>query len=410
MKSLLSTLIISLGTILLLQAQETDPLHGVRVDVVYLASDYLEGRETGTQGEALAAAYIAQRFEALGLTPANENEWFQPFKFNFSKNPHAKPGSGTTRTGKNVVGFIDNKAETTVIIGAHYDHIGHGHYGSRTPGDTAIHNGADDNASGVAAIIEVARQLTREYAPEDNNYLFIAFSGEEMGLYGSKHYAKKPLQSLESVNYMLNFDMVGRMNAEKTLVLTGAGTSPSWKPAIENANKQELVLKTSDSGIGPSDHTSFYLKDIPVLHFFTGQHDDYHKPVDDSHLINFEGIQTVATYAVQLIRELEKDKKLAFTKTKDEQQGRRAARFKVSLGIMPDYTASVKGLRIDAVLDGRPAQKAGLADGDIITQMGEKEITDIYTYMEGLAQFDDGDTAKITVKRGDETVEVEVQF
>ncbi len=390
-------------------AQQPDALHDIRVDVVYLASDYLEGRETGTKGEEMAANYIAGRMADIGLQAGGANGWFQAFDFRFNTNPHAAPEDGEERTGNNVLGFLDNGAEHTIIIGAHYDHLGHGYFGSRAPNDHSIHNGADDNASGIAALLDVATRL-KESGANNNNYLFLAFSGEELGLYGSKHYVDAPTLGLESINYMINMDMVGRLNEEGILAVNGAGTSPAWKPAFDKIAIDGLTVKTSDSGIGPSDHTSFYLKEIPVLHLFTGQHEDYHTPADDSHLINFEGIQLVSDFVIDLIAHLDEADKLAYTKTKDESQGRQAARYKVSLGVMPDYVGEGSGMRIDAVLDDRPAQKAGLQDGDLIIRMDDMDIEDIYEYMDALGTYKSGDQAEVTVKRGEETVTVTVQF
>lgn len=390
-------------------AQDLDPLHGIRVDVVYLASDYLEGRETGTEGEALAANYIATRMKEMGLEPKGANGWFQSFDFRFNTNPHAAPEDGEARTGKNVLGYLDNGAEHTIIIGAHYDHLGHGYFGSRAPNDHSIHNGADDNASGIAALLDVAQRLIDSDA-KGNNYLFLAFSGEELGLYGSKHFVTAPTLGLESINYMINMDMVGRLNEEGVLAVNGAGTSPAWKPSFEEIDLGGLEIKTSDSGIGPSDHTSFYLKEIPVLHLFTGQHQDYHTPADDSHLINFEGIGRISDFVMALIENLDESGKLEYSETKDESQGRQAARYKVSLGVMPDYVGTEEGMKIDAVLDGRPAQQAGMQDGDIIIQMDDVKVEDIYGYMEALSNYEAGDEAQITVKRGEETVTVTVKF
>ncbi|MCI4670325.1 MAG: M20/M25/M40 family metallo-hydrolase [Bacteroidia bacterium] len=389
------------------QAQELDPLHQIRVDVVYLASDYMQGRETGKIGEEMAANYIATRFGQMGLSPKGESGWFQPFDFMFNTNPHAKADEGEARTGKNILAYIDNNAEYTVVIGAHYDHLGYGAFGSRSPGDSAIHNGADDNASGIAGILEIARQL-KTSAAKKNNYLFMAFSGEELGLFGSKAFVKEPTLELGDINYMINLDMVGRLNKENTLVLNGVGTSPAWKDFYPKANMHGLTIKTTESGVGPSDHASFYLKEIPVVHCFTGQHQDYHKPEDDSHLINFDGIQKISDFVVQLIEDLDQQGKLEYTKTKEEE--RKVSRFKVSLGVMPDYTNNEEGMRIDAVLDGRPAQQAGLKGGDIIIQLGETKVTDIYTYMEALSKFSAGDKAKVKVKRGEEIVVSKVQF
>lgn len=382
----------------------------IRVDVVYLASDLLQGRETGKAGEALAAQYIASRFAEAGLSPAGQNgTWFHDFEFQQSTNPHAAPTDGGEKTkGRNVVGFLDNGAKNTVVIGAHYDHLGLGIPGSSLhAGEPAVHNGADDNASGVSAMLYLAQYLKTSKA-KHNNYLFIGFSGEELGLIGSKKYVEKPTIDLKSVNYMLNMDMVGRLNEEKVLAINGAGTSPVWKDELAKITVGGLKVKTTDSGVGPSDHTSFYLQDMPVLHFFTGQHGDYHKPSDDSELVNYEGIFEVSNFMIQLIENLDSKGKLTFTKTKDETQ--QAASFKVTLGVMPDYVFDGEGMRIDAVLDDRPAKKAGLEKGDVVIQIGDIQVKTIYDYMDGLAKFKKGDKAKVKVKRKDEIVEREVEF
>lgn len=385
-----------------------DALRQLKVDVVYLASNLLEGREAGKKGEELAADYIAARFAAIGLQPKGDGAgWFQTFSFTFNSNPHS-PGVGESRMGKNVVGYIDNKATTTVVIGAHYDHLGYGTAGnSRNTGEPAIHNGADDNASGVAALLYVAESIKKSKLKK-NNYLFLAFSAEELGLIGSKKFVEAKSIDVKKVNYMFNMDMVGRLNEEKVLAVNGAGTSPAWASALAGVPNTDLKIKTSESGLGPSDHASFYLQDIPVLHFFTGQHADYHKPSDDSEWINYTGIQEVAEYISSLVKYLDAKGKLAFTKTKDEQP--QANRFKVSLGVMPDYVFDGVGLRIDGVMEDRPAQKAGLEKGDVILQLGDLPIETVQDYMAALGKFNKGDQVVVKVKRGEILVEKTVVF
>lgn len=384
-------------------------LQAIQIDVAFLSSDLLEGRETGKEGEDMAAKYLVMRFEELGLKPkGTDGSWYHTFDFDFNSNPHIKEGEA--RTGKNVVAALDNDAEEWIVIGAHFDHLGYGHFGSRYTGEEKkIHNGADDNASGVAAMLYLAEYLTASKA-KNFNYLFIGFSGEEMGLFGSKNYTKTPTIDLSKVNYMLNMDMIGRLNEEKVLAISGAGTTPIWKEELAKIEVNDIQIKTSDSGIGPSDHTSFYLKDIPVLHFFTGQHTDYHKPEDDSHLVNYEGIYDISNFMLQLIENVDGKGKLPFVKTKDESEGRKVSKFKVTLGVMPDYVSTDEGMKVDSVIEGRPASKAGMKDGDIIVKMGDKEVNDIYDYMEGLAQFKEGDKTTIKVKRGDKEVKLKVEF
>lgn len=387
---------------------QKNPSQQLLIDVAYLASDLLEGRGTGTEGEAKAAAYIVSRFDAIGLEAKGSNGWFQGFDFRHSSNPHADKNSGERINGKNVVGYLDNGADKTIVLGAHYDHLGYGEVGSRHVGEKAIHNGADDNASGVAAIIEIARQLKASNF-KNHNYAFVAFSGEEYGLYGSKYFVANMTIPEEGVNCMINLDMVGRLD-EDNLLINGVGTSPSWKELIKNQEgSTSLNIKTTESGIGASDHTSFYLADIPAVHFFTGAHSDYHKPIDDSHLINYEGIQTISDYIVAMIKDLDKMERMEFTKTADEQT-RTVSSFKVTLGVMPDYVHEEKGMRIDAAMEDRPAKKAGMKKGDVLIKLGDVDIDDIYKYMEALGKFEKGQTVKAVVLRNGKKVKMDVTF
>ncbi len=315
------------------------------------------------------------------------------------------------RTGHNVVGYINNNASSTVIIGAHYDHLGYGEDGNSMlhTGERLIHNGADDNASGTAALIELANLLSKAKA-KDNNYLFIAFSGEELGLFGSKYFTEHPTIDLANTNYMINMDMVGRLNdSSKTLTIGGYGTSPVWSSALYSEKKIPFTIKIDSSGTGPSDHTSFYRKDIPVLFFFTGIHSDYHKPTDDANKINYTGEMRIIRYIYGLIGNLNSIGKISFTKTR-EQPSSSPSRFSVTLGIMPDYTFSGTGVRVDGVSDGRPAQKAGLKTGDIITQLGDFHVSSLENYMEALSKFKKGDSTKVKIKRGNEEKLFDISF
>jgi len=310
------------------------------------------------------------------------------------------------RTGTNVVSFIDNKALFTVVIGAHLDHLGYGEdENSRHTGEPAIHNGADDNASGTAAVLEVAR-LLKEKKDNRFNFLFIHFSGEELGLYGSKYFTDHPTINLGQVSYMINLDMVGRLSDSKALTVGGFGTSPAW-PELTRS-QQGFLLKVDSSGTGPSDHTSFYRKDIPVLFLFTGLHTDYHKPGDDADKINYNGLAEIVTYLENIIKASPEDKKLAFTKTKEQSMGGRG--FKVSIGIMPDYTFSGTGVKADGIIEGRAAEKAGLLTNDVILQLGPHLINSVETYMKALNRFEKGETTIITIKRGNEVLEKNITF
>jgi hypothetical protein len=530
-------------------AVDTEPLAlNLKKHVAYLASDSLEGRRAGTEGERLAANYISAAFSNMGLQPKGTAAFLQPFTvaegkeigsattlaingdelqpgkeffpFAFSangeldalvspslmesgepwffelseilarnkNNPHfdvteaviskatdaAKKGAKAlfvfnlsaatddlsfrgrevrpvlsipvfyvakqpakrhlsdpsallkikaravvaekSRHAANVIGYLDNGAATTVVIGAHYDHLGYGedHNSRHTGSDKQIHNGADDNASGTAAMIELARML-KASGLKNNNYLFIAFSGEELGLYGSKHFTQNPTIDLASVNFMINMDMVGRLNdSAKTLTVGGFGTSPTWGELYGRQGAEALYPAASfrfdSSGTGPSDHTSFYQKNIPVLFYFTGLHTDYHKPSDDVEKINFSGQSAIVRHIFSLLQATDKmNTKLAFTKTREAQTAT-TARFSVTLGIMPDYTFTGAGVRADGVSEGRPAQRAGIKTGDIITAIGEYKITSMESYMQTLGRFKKGDKVTVAYTREGQSFATTVEF
>ncbi len=314
------------------------------------------------------------------------------------------------RIGHNVIGYLNNGAANTIIIGAHYDHLGYGedHNSLYTGSAPMIHNGADDNASGSAALIELSKQLKNSNL-KNNNYIFIAFSGEELGLFGSKYYTEHPTVDFTKTNYMINMDMVGRLNdSTHGFTIGGYGTSPVWGKELSSTD-QYFKINFDSSGTGPSDHTSFYRKDIPVLFFFTGAHSDYHKPSDDADKINYKGELMLLKYIYTVIEKTNDKGKIAFTKTREAQQmGKRS--FSVSMGIMPDYTFSGNGVRADGISEGKPAEKAGLKTGDVIIQIGEYKIPDVQGYMQTLGKFKKGDATKVTVKRGAEEKVFDVVF
>jgi Zn-dependent M28 family amino/carboxypeptidase len=316
------------------------------------------------------------------------------------------------RTGNNVIGYINNNAAATIVLGAHYDHLGYGEDGnSLQPGNgKSIHNGADDNASGTAALIELANQLKKS-KNKNSNYLLVAFSGEELGLHGSKYFTEHAPVDLTKVNYMVNMDMVGRLNeTSKTLTIGGIGTSPSWGQIFSVVDKKKpFNVKFDSSGTGPSDHSSFYRKDIPVLFFFTGLHTDYHKPSDDFDKINYVGELQILKYILSVIDASASKGKLAFTKTRETQM-RTTARFSVTMGIMPDYTFNGAGVRVDGITEGRPAQKAGIQTGDVIVQLGEHTTSSMEAYMQALSKFKKGDKTTVKYKRGNDIAEAELQF
>ncbi|MFN0015347.1 MAG: M20/M25/M40 family metallo-hydrolase [Saprospiraceae bacterium] len=383
----------------------------LREHVTYLASDKLKGRGTATKEERKAAKYLAKAFKKAGLQPkGNDGGWYHEFSFKKPSDPHGNTAADAPMLGsRNVAAYLDNGAPYTIVIGAHYDHLGLGHDRNSLEANSEgqIHNGADDNASGTSGVLELARYFAQNGVREQHNFLFLCFSGEELGLVGSKKYVETPTIDLATVSFMINMDMIGRLNDEKRLVVGGVGTAPNFVPLI-NSLTADIGIKQDSAGIGPSDHTSFYLKNIPVLFFFTGQHSDYHKPSDDTEKVNFAGQRAILEYAVRLVEALDKEPKLVFQETKSKPED--TPRFKVTLGIMPDYTYDGDGVHVDGVTDGRPAAKAGILRGDRIVRLGDTDVHDVRGYMQALSKFQKGETTKVKVLRGNEAKELEVTF
>lgn len=386
-----------------------DPEATIEKNLRVLASDSLMGRAIGTKGESMAAAYIVEGFKDREITAKGTDGYYQPFFVKKDNMPHTNLKENPEKegiNGFNVLGMIDNPGEEIVIVGAHYDHLGMGDFSSLHKGGPEVHNGADDNASGVVAMLHLATLLKQKKLKRD--LLFIAFSGEEKGLWGSSYFVKNPTIDLDKVNFMINMDMVGRLDEERGLAINGTGTSPAWNQLIMESNKDTLKLVLNESGVGPSDHTSFYLHDIPVLHFFTGQHEDYHRPSDDIEKINIDGIIKVASMIEQLILTTDEKEQLVFTKTKESPDN--APRFSVVLGVVPDYLYDGRGMRIDGINHEGQAQRAGLKKGDIVVQLGDSSITDLMSYMSALSGFTKGDTTEVKIKREDEELTFPIEF
>lgn len=300
--------------------------------------------------------------------------------------------------------------EQYVFIGAHYDHLGYGGpgSGSRAPDTVAIHNGADDNASGTAAAIEVFEKLAAHRNELKRSIIFMAFSGEEMGLLGSKYFTGHPFIDLDKITFMANMDMVGRLNNEdSSFTVGGTGTAIGLEDMLKGKLKEHgLKAQFSSEGYGPSDHASFYAEDIPVMFVFSGNHEDYHKPEDDADLINYEGEKLIADFVYDVIHEIaNKHEMLVYQEAGPKEPQNTYRRFKVTLGIMPNVAASdIKGVRADAVMEGRPAYRAGMKKGDVIVALDGKEVNDIYDYMNRLADFKPGDRISVDVMRNDKKV------
>ena len=331
----------------------------------------------------------------------------------------------------NVVGILpgsDLKLKNeAVVIGAHYDHLGRGGEGSLAAREGEIHHGADDNASGVAGLIELARMFSTQRPKPRRTIVFIAFSGEEEGLIGSNFYVNHPVVPLANTVAMINLDMIGRM-AQSKLIVGGVGTAQEWREKITTANHfpedqradggtdgafslavpRAFSLTLNEDGYGPSDHSSFYAKQIPVLFFWTGTHNDYHKPSDTAEKINYEDEARIVSFVAKIVRDLDKnDKRPTYTVAKSESTGRSTG-FRVYLGTIPNYADSNDGLKLDGVRDDSPAAKAGLKAGDKIVRIATREVKNVYDYTYALGEMKAGQEYEIEVIRGSERLKLKI--
>lgn len=395
-------------------------IEGTLAHVRYLADDRLEGRAVATRGERCAGDYIAARFESLGLQPGGEDgTWFQSWTV-ASDTPHGGAVHGEARNVIAVLPGSDPRGAQSLVIGAHYDHLGLGGFGSLSPDQTGeVHNGADDNASGTAVLIEAARALASG-PPLAQDIVFIAFTGEERGLWGSAHFVSSPLLNVDATVAMLNLDMVGRVR-DGVLAVLGTGTAEEWEATLERANARidaPLDLRFNRDGFGASDHTSFYARGIPVLHFFSNTHPDYHRVEDDWELVNAEGMDQVTALVTAVVRDVVPASGLA-SLTPVEGAGNphgvqagdassMRSGFRVRLGTIPDYSRESGGMAITAVRAGSPAAEVGMRGGDIIVGFGPHEVDDVYDYMAALGEFDPGDEVEIVVLRDGERMSFKV--
>jgi hypothetical protein len=329
----------------------------------------------------------------------------------------------------NVVGILEGSdrllKNETIIVGAHYDHLGRGGEGSLAPRSGEIHHGADDNASGTAGVLELARLFTSQRVKPKRTIVFMCFSGEEEGLLGSSYYVNHPVVPLASTVAMINMDMIGRMKARK-LIIGGVGTAKEWRDLIGSGNMTQAVKITSTSdtaapagtfdltlqedGYGPSDHSSFYSKQIPVLFFWTGTHNDYHKPSDTFDKINYEDEVRVLSLVARIVRDLDNaEKRLTYSVAKSDSQQGRSTGFRVYLGTIPNYSDSNDGLMLDGVRDDSPAAKAGLKAGDKIVKIGTREIKNVYDYTYALGEMKAGEEYVIEVMRAGEKLVLKIK-
>jgi aminopeptidase YwaD len=319
----------------------------------------------------------------------------------------------------NVIGFLpgtDPALDTEyVVFGAHFDHLGYGGpgSGSLTPDTVAIHHGADDNASGTAGLLELAQAIAARKSTLKRGVIFIFFSGEELGTLGSAWYVNHPSRPLHQTVAMVNMDMVGRL-VDKKLTVYGTGTSPEWAPLLDRLNADSsFAIHRIPDGFGPSDHAQFYAKDMPVLFFFTGTHNDYHKPSDTWDKINYPGEQMVVRFVDQVAQELVNEPvRPVFTRAASSPPpgGGDSRGFRVTLGVVPDYGESVEGMKIGGVRPSGPAERGGLKPGDIIVGMAGKKILNIYDYMGVLGELKPGDKVEVEVNRGGKLIQLNVEL
>ena len=347
----------------------------------------------------------------------NEGPTPQPFVLDGARASGRVQMQRNQREVSNVLAYVPGKGplkDEYVVVGAHYDHLGWGEAGSLLgTGEKAIHNGADDNASGTAAVLQMAKHVAKR--PRERSVVFVAFAGEERGLLGSVHFVNHPPVPLDKIVAMLNLDMVGRVDGEK-LGVGGTGTAAQFDAIIAAVDEQSpLRLEPAAArvggrgGVGPSDHASFAAKKIPVLFFWSGNHIDYHRPTDDPEKINYAGMAHVVDAGLELIDHLARMPRTQYV-DKFDSTSMSMGTMRVRLGIMPEYADEGDGVKVGTALPNSAAAKAGIREGDVIVQIGDDTITSLTDYMSSLNKYNPGDTVKIGVLRNGERIDVDATF
>ena len=410
-------LFLALALALQVHAQRQDDM---RQAVEYLASQELGGRYPATVGDTLASEYITSKLRTLKLKPIVKGKKKTGFYHNFSY------GKTETRTTHNIIAVLPGKDKHLkheyIVVSSHYDHLGLGGQGSgsRRPDTIAVHPGADDNASGDAVVLELAKHFKKVGSPR--SIIFAFFGAEEQGLIGSKHFVEWMKHddaqrinlpaNIKNIVANVNLDMVGRMRND-AMSVSGTGTCSAFKAIVESiAEQKNLKVTCIADGYGPSDHASFVAADIPVLYLTTGGHMEYHTPADVPSTLNYDGMQQTLEYTEELIAQL-----AAMPNTPDyinvpSSSNHSHAKFKVTLGLMPDVmgASDTPGLRADIVVAGKPAHTAGIRSGDIIQEIDGKPVKDIEEYMQRLSELKAGTTIPVKVLRGEETILFEVHL
>lgn len=380
----------------------------IRADVQFLASPALRGRLTGTPGNDSAAAYLARRYAALRLAPVSPG-----YLQHFTARPTTRDAPPDSLPTQNVVALLrgadPGMRNEYLVIGAHFDHLGTSTTGALDPdARDAVRLGADDNASGTAAVLELARIFAK--SPPRRSVLFVNFSGEEQGTLGSAYFVDHTPVPIDSIDAMLNFDMVGRLRADK-LIVYGVATARELPAILDSANTTtRLAVVAQGDGFGPSDHSSFYARNIPVLHFFTDLHEDYHRATDVADKINAGGEARVVALAERVARAIA-DRPSRLTYVRGAQPAPVAARegTDVYLGTIPDMAGSdTPGLKLTGVRAGSPADIGGLKAGDVIVEFGGKPVKDLYEYSDALYSHKPGDVVSIVVLRNGQRATLQV--
>jgi aminopeptidase YwaD len=392
-------------------AAEPDSL-ALRRDIEQLASPAYAGRLTGTAGNDSAAAYIARRYQTLGLTAAAPG-----YEQHFVARPPAHAAPAASLPTQNVFALLVGRDPSLrgeyVVVGAHFDHLGTSTEGGLDPDARAVRLGADDNASGTAAVLELARIFAR--SPARRSIIFANFSGEEQGLLGSSYFVDHSPVPIDSIDAMINFDMVGRLHDDK-LIVYGVATATELPALLDSANSgARLKITAQGDGFGPSDHSSFYAKNVPVLHFFTDLHDDYHRATDTPEKINAAGEARVVQVAERVVRAIaDRPARLTYVRVAAPapmSSSRDGSGSDVYLGSIPDMASGeVPGLRLSGVRAGTPADVAGLKPGDVIVEFGGAPVKDLYEYSNALYSHKPGDEVDVVVLRAGKRVTVHVKL
>ena len=410
-------LFFALALVLQAYAQKQDDM---RQTVEYLASQDLGGRFPASAGDTLASEFLTSKLRGLKLKPIVKGKKKTGFYHNFTY------GKTEQRTTHNIIAVLPGKDKHLkheyIVVGSHYDHLGLGGQGSgsRRPDTVAVHPGADDNASGDAVVLELAKYFKKVGSPR--SIIFAFFGAEEQGLIGSKHFVEWMKHDdvqrinlpadIENIVAMVNLDMVGRMR-NNAMSISGTGTSSEFKTMVESVAEQtKLNVTCIPDGYGPSDHASFVAADIPVLYLTTGGHLEYHTPADVPSTLNYDGMQQTLEYTQKLVAQLASMPKTPDYINVPSSNTMSHAKFKVTLGLMPDVTgaSSTPGLRADIVVAGKPAHNAGIRSGDIIQEIDGKPVKDINEYMERLSELKAGTTIPVKVLRDEDIITFQVHL